>query len=288
MFVSTTNKKVRVCDICGARRPKTRLKLREGFWECDKHWGERTVQAKQRWQADDRGYIVPPTPDLRGPATTPIRKNEEGTAAAFLTTQPVSATQLGVPPYRYFNVTNGDGAAITTSLGITAADVLTTAETARALYGRIVEGTRPKHMIDRDKIKLAEMADWLLLHQFGPAGGSGEGVTYTMPASLSANSFYGAFVNPRDTEITAITVRTECVAAGIIALARAYQILGTASYLAGAQRAMLCLRRLQCGSMLTSYPTASNSAGTGRLYTGMFTHAAIWRFNWGGGGGGPS
>ncbi len=187
----------------------------------------------------------------------------------------------GTAPYPYWDVTAGSGYALGTQ------SVRSAAWTCIYLYSLISENKRPLVWIARAKVKLRELADFLLQRQAGSASESAD-LVGLIGSTATTDLEYGAFLDPTGGASTIATGYTEDVGSGGLALLRAYQVLGDVKYRNGYLAAAKCLRRMQCGGKLTSGFSASDSSGTGAYNPGTFIHklSVTDPYGLGGGGGG--
>lgn len=275
---SKTGDYIRVCDVCGERWLRSKLKKRFGKLECPRHNKERPRQELDRINAAARPVILPATPDRNGGISDPSYQYEEASLFHYLVNQPYTyhdrlniytashydrtkkiATTLGaggfllIRPSGEFNVAidgkEGPGPghpseAFGEDYGESAA------ECARYCRDIIIENQRPVTWITSAKRKLREMADWLLERQFGSA----QGLDALYRNSTTADMYYGFAT---DMEVPSnftgsLSPSTYLCAQQGLTLIWAYECLGDTKYLLGARRCAWPLRRLQCGDKLTS------------------------------------
>lgn len=135
------------------------------------------------------------------------------------------------------------------------------------LYQLIVENKRPLSMIAAAKTKLREVADWLLTKILAYPGRPG---TWT-----SDDHGWGGFPEAGTTTSANNVFNTAHTAGGGLALLRAYQVLGTSSYLDAARAALWHCRSAQCGGYLATGFSSSDAAGTARKNFGTFATRTV-------------
>jgi hypothetical protein len=168
----------------------------------------------------------------------------------------------GVAPYRYVDVTSGDGQIVGTK------DARTAAWSALYLYSVITEDRRPEVWVTRATAKFRELCDWLLTQQCGsPTQDSA--ITALLGAATAATDLeYGGFIRDQ----TAGDIYSEDVGAGGLALLYAFKLFGEEKYRAGYRAALTCLRRMQCTGKLATGYSVRYPGDTGRYHPGMWTH----------------
>lgn len=236
----------RICDICARWRtaPDHFISTSDNVWICNYHPGMVSTQELDRRNARERPPRVIPVPNAKPRDPRDTWTNEE--AAILNLIQEVA-------PYETRSRTSG-GSGITGSQSVQAAGWA-----CEYLYQLITEAERPKHWTTAAKAKLASLADWLLTQLMdGPTtGGTDDLVTW--------GAFNRATGSDEETW-------TEDSAIGGLALLRAYQVHGTATYLSGARACAWFLRGAQCGDKLSSLASSTDAAGSSTKHFGMWTH----------------
>lgn len=179
------------------------------------------------------------------------------------------AEKGGIAPYRYLDVTGGDGAVIGSR------DIGVAAWACIYLGKLLAEDSRPLVWITKAQAKLRELADYLLSQQCGsPTEDSN--ITNTIGTTGPNDTEYGGFPRLQDSPVTLLgSVYSEDVGTCGLALLYAYQRLGDIKYRNGYRAAVTCLRRLQQGGKLQTQYAASAAgmtAGDGRYHSGAWAH----------------
>lgn len=135
-------------------------------------------------------------------------------------------------------------------------------ETMRYLYGVITQNTRPSSWISRAKVKLRELADWMI------SGQTGFGVSATLTKSNAIG--YGQVFSAIGT-LTADQGRCG------LGLLYAYLVLGDVKYLASARAVADYLTNMQSGGLLSSGfdPSSTDAAGANPINYGTWTRTAL-------------
>lgn len=133
-------------------------------------------------------------------------------------------------------------------------DVWGAAWAALYLYELLAENQRPHTWMSLARTKLATLANYLVSAQ-------------TLGTSSAVG--YGGF----NVSAPGEEYWTADAAVSGLALLRAYQTLGAASYLTGARAAAWFLRTAQCGDKLATGFSSSDAAGTTRIHHGMWTRS---------------
>lgn len=121
------------------------------------------------------------------------------------------------------------------------------------LYAVIAEDKRGPSMIAAARVKLRELADYIV----------SQDPFLVSPSIFDRTSAGGDFY-------------VEDFAASGIACLRAYQIFGTGAYLDFATRRATDMRVLQCGDLRISKPSSTDSAGASVKHWGMWSHRFWW------------
>jgi hypothetical protein len=235
------------------------------------HWNRSNLSG-----IEDALIVEPSDPEPRGglPAIPPAHKpranapDEQQVIPLYQQSEgAIFNLGLKLAPYRYLDVTEGDGEVLGEQ------DVRTAAWWCIYLHGILNEDRRPKAWLDVAETKLRELADFLLGHQLGSEHADDD-VTESIGTSGENDLEYGGFVTlvSDSAEELLGSVYSEDVGLGGLALLRAYQTLGDLKYRAGYLAALTCLRRMQCGGKLTTRYATQTLSGEGRLNTGMWSH----------------
>lgn len=232
----------RVCDVCARLRPGRSFRKVGNVYVCDFH---PSYVTRQQLEKAPVFHVKGPEAIKDGKPWAP-RDTFEASETAIFNFVTHEAT-LGLDSYGLTSA----------SLPVTGASTLvaSVAWTAIYLYEMIVEAGRTVRWITLARARLLACAEWLLANQ---AGGPAKS-TYTNSA-LEWGGYLrsGAFDSGDSGE------------AGL-ALLRAYQLLGDTRYVAGARACAWFLRSAQCGDLLSSFPSSSDSAGSSVKHYGMWT-----------------
>lgn len=230
----------RVCDVCGRLRPGKGFRTVENVWICDRHPSYVPRQVLDRIPYHDLGA---PRPVPGAKPFNPIDTYEMAEAQILgLMTYAPAATLV---------VTNGAPAAPT------AATVQAAAWAALYLADIIIDARRPARWVTYARALLGSLADWLVTNL---AGGTNIDLKW---GAYNRSTTGGEDYNAEDSG-----------AAGL-ALLRAYQILGSAGYLTAARACAWFLRSCQCGDLLVSRPSSTDSAGVSPRHFGMWTSRVL-------------
>ena len=197
---------------------------------------------------------------------------EEEFVFNFLCSQPVKDAgwtggfRLGVPPHDFIDCTNGGfGApAANPATGNVAYSIMAAGEACRYLYGIINENKRPLRWISSAKVKLRQLADWLITLQ--------RGFGVSLASTKTNDGLWGALASPDPILFAYVT--TENAAAGI-AFLYAYRTLGDAKYLASAQASATFLRNAQATPTVSYTGTMSASITSIAVVDGFFYPTAL-------------
>lgn len=253
------------CDVCGDDTwPASKLKpIGDGKMACP--YDYRGMHDAEMRQLPPRQIIRSPKArkEVRTSEPTELYAKSEGAVFNLLTAD----YNGGVVPYRYVDVTSGDGAVIGTP------SVRAAGWACLYLYGVINEDRRPENWTVRAKAKLREYADFLLTYQAGSDTQDADLVTL-IGATTSTQLEYGGFltVEPAPRTYLLATVYSEDQGTCGLALLRAWQVLGEEKYRTGYRRAITCLRRMQQGGKLVTKYAVPASGSTGRYHSGMWAH----------------
>jgi hypothetical protein len=175
------------------------------------------------------------------------------------------AEKGGIAPYRYLDITNGDGAIIGNK------DIGTAAWACIYLGKVLEEDSRPLIWINKAVTKLRELADYLLTQQCGSPT-EDILITNTIGTSGPGDTEYGGFPRLVDNPVTLLAnIFSEDLGICGLALLKAYQQLGDIKYKNGYMAAATCLRRMQQGGKL-NIDYAAQTASGGRYHSGMWAH----------------
>ena len=252
----------RVADCCGVVYNVSKLvKKADGLYYCPEHRKFQVGIDLSRQNARAPVIKVLPRKDPKVRDNINIYRDREGELLRLVCEH---------APYRYIDVTNGDGARLFWAGAFMG--VLCAAESIRALYDMIVEGKRPLVWITEARAAIPALAEFLLYAQFGGPYAASTG-DYNQ---ASTETVWGAFAYNRASLFTAadpITIYSEEVAAGGLAMVYAYNLTGDRKYLTSAKMAATCLRRMQCGDLLATKYATQTDLGTDRYHVGMWTHS---------------
>jgi hypothetical protein len=214
----------RACDVCGELRAAATgvFRMIDKHWVCNRHPNFMTLERADR--EPYKTFGAKPLKDARPFQTVASHEMEEGVILSFLARF-----------WNYQTVNEGftaggtGGNNVARSTDSSASDSVDVGDPSSAAWAAIYtaaivqEDKAPYKTIALAKAILLQCADWLSTHQReGPnSGGS------------SANAVYGAWTSGGNNRVT---IRIQ--AAGGVALLRAYQVFGTASYLTAAGAAM--------------------------------------------------
>ena len=235
----------RVCDVCGRLRPPPFRQV-DGLHICDMHPGfvPRSLLEKIQY----REIVPEPIPH---PKPNAPRDTHEAAEAEIL-------MLAAYAPDDVFDVTAGP-------MPASAPDTFQAAAWAAIyLYHLIVEDQRPGHWITFATSLLRSLATWLYENQHaGPAGAGGR-----TSDDIRWGSYNRGTVQQEDFYVE------DSGAAGL-ALLRAYQLLGDSRYLDGARACAWFVRSMQCGDLLVSRPSSTDSAGSSVKHWGMWSHRFV-------------
>lgn len=179
---------------------------------------------------------------------------------------------LKMSPYRYLDISFGDGAIVD------AGDDSTAIGYVCQYFGTLIlEDSRPLIWINKAKESLRTLADFLLTTQRGSPTEAAANIA-AFGAATATSVDYGGFLR------FTVSIYSEGQGACGLALYYAYRILGDIKYRNGYLAALTCLRRMQCGGLLTN-KYAVITAGGARFNSGMwsntmvFSAGAVWRMN---------
>jgi len=250
---------LRSCDICGIRfRANQLTRGPDGKFRCIRWCAEQTQLERDRISADSNKRREAPPPPFGVPYSFKDAHMEEAVLFNFLANVRVTDSgwpggiRFGASPATLFRgkdqVTQG------------AYSALSAGETMRYLHGLIVENRRPTAWISRAKVKLAELADWTITQQqgFGVSPGSTKSndIIYGMVALGSAN--------PPLLDQASLG----------LGMLRAFQVLGTSSYLSSAQGFAHGLVTWQRLDLRTNGYTVTSNLGANRIAYGAWTNLA--------------
>lgn len=233
----------RTCDVCGRLRPGKSFRHTEGLWICDRHPSYIPRQTLDRERYLELGA---PLTIMGAKPFSPIDTYEvsEAQILDFVTADAPGTTER--------IVTNGAGVPVADPTTRWAA----AGWTCLYLYDLIAENKRPARWISLARAALGARAEFLYS---GMKGGPGV-VGFT-----DQDVEWGAFDRAVGRYLPADT------AACGLALLRAYQVFGTAKYLAGARACAWFLRTCQCGDKLVAGFFSSDAGGTSPKHFGGFT-----------------
>ncbi len=249
---------LRMCDKCGAQRQANQMRPISGRWVCN--WHQYYVAPETLNRLPVKTFRIKPFKDARPfTARDTYEKAEwillehlaDNYRADSLVYAPLVAGHQVNDAFAFASITGGSSGALGAGW------------TAVYLYELIAEGRRPLKMINRAKVVLKEIADWLLT-RIRAYPGALNGLT-------SADHAWGAFLQDGTTSGTA-SINTHHTAAAGLGLLRAYQVLGTAAYLDAARAVVWFCRNTQCGGYLASGFSSTDAAGANRFQFGTFTH----------------
>lgn len=252
---------LRPCGTCGIRfRANELVRGSDGNFRCRRWCAEQTQLDRDRIAAASDMRREAPPPPYGVPYVFGDTYEQEGILFNFLANAPIADSgwptgrRLGAAPGVIFRPQAGaqvtPGVYSATSAG----------ETVRYLYQLIVENKRPKNWIARAKIKMRDLADWILTQQ------TGFGVTPTATKSTSAS--YGSVALGG----TALLAADQ----GRLGLAQvyAYKQFGDIKYLTSARAFADFLTNLQQGGLLAAAFSSSDAAGTTPVNYGAWTRSA--------------
>lgn len=254
---------LRSCDTCGVRfRANELVRGSDGHFRCRRWCAEITQLDRDRIAAASDRRREAPAPPYGVPYVFGDAYEQEGVLFNFLANMPVvdpswpGGQRLGAAPgtvmrsLGHAQVTPGSYSAISAG------------ETMRYLYQLIVENQRPTSWITRARIKLRELADWILSRQIGfgvsPLSTKSTNVQY---GGTSTGTFPNSYVSA---DLGCLGLAQVC----------AYLIFGDAKYLASARGFANILTNLQQGGLLTSGFSSSDAAGTIPVTYGTWTRYA--------------
>lgn len=244
------------CGICGIRfRADELVRGDDGFYRCRRWCVEVTAITRDRISAESQRRREAPPPPHGEPFDRKSTYADEEVIFNFLCGQPVKDAgwpggfRLGVPPHDFIDCTNGGfGApAAYPVTGNVAYSIQAAGEACRYLYGIINEGKRPSKWIASAKVKLRQLADWLITLQ--------RGFGVSAASTKTNDGLYGGLASPDPVSFAYVTA--ENAAAGL-AMLYAYRSLGDAKYLASAKASATFLRNVQAAPndpYLGSLPT---------------------------------
>lgn len=239
----------RCCDLCGNLWNRSQMYRQGQYMVCSDHVGERTDEELDRANARQRPFRVLPVPYAKpeDQSQPDVFVREESMIFELLD----HATRGGA---RYLSVDSGSATSLPN-----AEDVVTTNAWASWYYYGLATATYPKGHQDlwraQALTELRASADVLVSLQ-------------SLTGSRNTNPFYGGFLATGGT-----TYFCEDAAVGGLAVLYAYRLLRDGKYLAAARAAASFLRNLQAIGSDGTHFTASDVAGTARLYTGGITNA---------------
>lgn len=253
---------LRPCDLCGIRYRANRLRKGEdGFWRCLAYCQEVPMITRDRISSASQQRKEAPPPPHGIPFDRRNAYSEEEAVFTYLTGQPVKDAgwtggfRLGVPPHDFIDCTNGGfGAPAANPATLnTAYSIMAAGETCRYLYGIVNEGKRPGSWIAAAKVKLRQLADWLITKQ--------RGFGVSAASTKTNDGLWGALASPDP--VTNAYVATENAAAGL-ALLFAFRSLGDAKYLISARASASALRNLQAqvSPYLGALPNSTSAIGS--------------------------
>lgn len=176
---------------------------------------------------------------------------------------------MGLPPdHTTLLRAHGDGAPLVVSSGYRT-KTHTSAWAAIYLGKLIEENRRPLSWINRAKVKLRELCDFLLTYQCG-TGYTQSGITALTGTTDTTELEYGAIAESWSTNVNFTTHDTSV---GAYAFMLAYRILGDGKYQTAYRAALTCIRRLQFPGNMTRNWYVMSTSTTGRWQAGMWPSA---------------
>lgn len=300
---------LRVCDICGHRWHRSKLKpIGEMRLACPDDYKGLTAEQISRHNANARPLVVKavknPKPDgfvdiyqqaearifnllVNEPVTYPdVSRYEDphyvsaGFATAYAAGR-LRGTRRGVAPQDQWQISGARGAPLgeeqspeDDGTDPAEATIMSAAETMRYLYELIVDDRRPRQWIRDSTRKFTELADFLLTRQFGSPSANAY-----LSGAAATTARYGGFSHYPDNVIQphSDSAGIGDVAAGLYALTRAAQILGTPKYIQGARRCATFLRRAQCCDLTTNFWSTNGdpSVASPRFHYGAFPQELV-------------
>jgi hypothetical protein len=229
--------------LCGIRYRANQLRKGEdGFWRCLAYCQEVPMITRDRISSASQQRKEAPPPPHGVPFDRRNAYSEEEAVFTYLTGQPVKDAgwtggfRMGVPPHDFVDCTNGGfgaPAANPATLNV-AYSIMAASETCRYLYGIINEGKRPGSWIAAAKVKLRQLADWLITLQ--------RGFGVSASSTKTNDGLWGALASPDPVAGPYVTV--ENAAAGL-AMLYAYRSLGDVKYLTSTKASASYLRNVQ-------------------------------------------
>lgn len=218
----------RVCDVCGCKKPSSQVRRVGRTWVCTEH---PNYIPRELAEPNARALLV--KYDLRAKDARPmvVRETLEAVEAD------VFRFILDRAPIDLHDWTNGAGLGGTES-------VSAAAWSAIYLADLIIEDKRPKSWMRDARLKLRELADWLVAHMAG---------------SASSDLMWGALPS-------ADGFLVEDAAAAGLALLRASQVFTDSSLLTPATACAWFVRTCQCPDKLADQPVPTQD--------GAFCHGA--------------
>ncbi len=252
----------RTCDKCGAQRRSDEMREITGRWICN--WHDHYVAPETLDKLPIRTFRIKAFKGAKPLSPRDTYEKAENEVITFLldnfarqpTVDAIQYPRLATPGPAPAGTVFDNPGPVEVSTGVMGAGW-----TAIYLYELIAEDARPRKTINQATAALKAIADWLLTRIFAYPGRPG--------SSTSASLEWGGF---ECNGATSGLLRFNLLAsvAGGLALLRAYQVFGTPAYLDAARAAIWFVRSMQCGGMLTTGFSSSNSAGTTRIQWGTF------------------
>lgn len=254
----------RTCDKCGAQRRSDEMRVITGRWICN--WHDHFIAPETLDKLPLRTFRIKAFKGAKPFAPRDTYEKAENEVISFLLDQFANAPTVDAVQYPRL-ATPGPATAGTIFDTPGPAELSTGVHgagwTAIYLYELITENARPIKTVNQAKTALKAIADWLLTRIFAYPGRPG--------SSTSASLEWGGFEATGGTTLgPSRRFNLLAAVAGGTALLRAYQIFGTPAYLDAARATIWFVRSLQCGGMLASGFSSTNSAGTARVQWGTF------------------
>ena len=212
----------RVCDVCGCKKPSSRVrKVGASTWVCDEHPGYVPADLANKRARPIITKIDIRAKDARAMQVRETLESVEADVFRFVVSR---------APIDFHDWTNGSGVGGAESIQAAAWGALYLADL-------ITEDKRPLNWIATAKTKLTELATWMV---------------GAMAGDSSWDILWGGFLREG-------AYHAEDAGAAGLALLRAWQVLDDETFLAYSQRCAWFLRSCQCGDKLVTGAAPSHS-----------------------------
>lgn len=270
--------------MCGVLWNRSQLRRRDdGLYYCPDDDDNRTAREKDRAAALQRRARRNVFRDTQPRSELNTYEAEEGALLNFVIARTGPGTEVLL-------IDPNSGLYITADGTFQGEEHFNVQEAARYLYNLIKENKRPTNWITRAKTHLRTLADMELRRQYGSAtaasayscnttdvwfGGVTSQSVGVLSVSLGGRAGVGSALtgtSPGTDSVPSGYVASLNVASAGLTLLFQYDITGESAYLTGARNAATCLRRFQCGDLLTTGFASSDVTGLNRWHSGMWAH----------------